>query len=164
MWFVVFIVVVILLLLVCLIFCATKMSSIQDLKEQAEILGLKGDDIAKFVLQQQAYQREERAREREEREKERQREERESEHKIKLAEIQANKEIELARVTAPSQPISDPVVDPVSRPKLPLLQDGEDINSYLNRFERVAELLNVRQDSYAVRLGSLLTGKAYFVR
>ena len=160
MWFVVFIVVVILLLLVCLIFCATKMSSIQDLKEQAEILGLKGDDIAKFVLQQQAYQREERAREREEREKERQREERESEHKIKLAEIQANKEIELARVTAPSQPISDPVVDPVSRPKLPLLQDGEDINSYLNRFERVAELLNVRQDSYAVRLGSLLTGKA----
>ena len=71
------------LLLVCLIFCAT---SIQDLKEQAEILGLKGDDIPKFVLQQQAYQREERAREREEREKERekerQREERESEHKI----------------------------------------------------------------------------------
>ena len=40
------------------------------------------------------------------------------------------------------------------------MQDGEDITSYLSRFERVAELLDVDPASYAVRLGSLLTGKA----
>jgi len=38
--------------------------------------------------------------------------------------------------------------------------DGEDIANYLVRFERVAALLNVDVDTYAVRLGSLLTGKA----
>ncbi|XP_037774824.1 uncharacterized protein LOC119571714 [Penaeus monodon] len=39
-------------------------------------------------------------------------------------------------------------------------QEGEDFASYLIRFERVASLLDISEDSYAVRLGSLLTGKA----
>ena len=45
--------------------------SFECLKTQAEILGLKGDDITKYLITQQNFAREERAREREERERER---------------------------------------------------------------------------------------------
>ena len=48
----------------------------------------------------------------------------------------------------------------VSRPKLPMYQEGEDITTFLTRFERIAHLLNVDETTYAVRLGSQLTGKA----
>ena len=75
------------LLLFSLIFCVTTtVSSIQELKAHAEVYGLIGDDIAKFVLQQLLYEREERAKKRD--------------NKLNLAElqkeelqIQANKEI-----------------------------------------------------------------------
>ncbi|XP_076062497.1 uncharacterized protein LOC143037823 [Oratosquilla oratoria] len=99
----------------------------KELKEQAIALGLAGGDVGKYVIEQQAI-------EREEREKERRAKKEEIEHKTRLAEIEAE--------------------------KLPLLQEGEDIASYLNRFERIAELLKLSSDSYAVRLGTLLTGKA----
>ncbi|XP_076055021.1 uncharacterized protein LOC143033448 isoform X2 [Oratosquilla oratoria] len=162
------------------------MISVQELKEQAIALGLAGGDIGKYVIEQQAI-------EREEREKERRAKKEEIEHKTRLAEIEAEKakieaerekakieaerekakieaekekakieaekELELARITATKQPTATPH-DSVSRPQLPLLQEGEDIASYLNRFERIAELLKLSSDSYAVRLGTLLTGKA----
>lgn len=48
----------------------------------------------------------------------------------------------------------------VQRPSLPVYHDGEDIGNYLVRFERVAELLDIDHESYPVRLGSLLTGRA----
>jgi len=38
-------------------------TSINYLKEQAETLGLKGDDIPKYILNQEAFAREERNRE-----------------------------------------------------------------------------------------------------
>lgn len=41
-----------------------------------------------------------------------------------------------------------------------MYHDSEDIALHLIRFERVADLLNIKKESYAVRLGSLLTGKA----
>ncbi|XP_076041374.1 uncharacterized protein LOC143025500 isoform X2 [Oratosquilla oratoria] len=169
------------------------MISVQELKEQAIALGLAGGDVGKYVIEQQAI-------EREEREKERRAKKEEIEHKTRLAEIEAEKakieaekakieaekekakieaekekakieaekekakieaekELELARITATKQPTATPH-DSVSRPQLPLLQEGEDIASYLNRFERIAELLKLSSDSYAVRLGTLLTGKA----
>ncbi|XP_076064942.1 uncharacterized protein LOC143038983 [Oratosquilla oratoria] len=56
--------------------------------------------------------------------------------------------------------IEQQTIEREEREKLPLLREGEDIASYLNRFERIAELLKLSPDSYAVRLGSLLTGKA----
>ncbi|XP_037775421.1 uncharacterized protein LOC119572392 [Penaeus monodon] len=43
------------------------------------------------------------------------------------------------------------------RPNLPVYQESEDFASCLIRFERVASLLDISEDSYAVRLGSLLT-------
>ena len=50
--------------------------------------------------------------------------------------------------------------DPSVRgPKLPAYQESEDIAAYLTRFERIARLLKIEDDTLAVRLGSLLTGK-----
>ena len=54
------------------------MSSVADLKDQAESLGLLVNDVTQFVLKQQAIERKERAKEHEEREKERECEEREN--------------------------------------------------------------------------------------
>ena len=48
----------------------------------------------------------------------------------------------------------------IGRPKLPVFRHGDEITTFLIRFERVAELLNFRRDSFAVRLGSLLSGRA----
>lgn len=45
-------------------------------------------------------------------------------------------------------------------PRLPACGDGDDIVSYINRFERIAELSKVNRASYSVRLGSLLSGNA----
>ena len=135
------------------------MSSVQELIADAKLLGIPEPDIANYVTGRQAFEREERERERQVRKEERLDREAERLAKIQLAKIEANKAVELARAANPHNPLLH-LNDSVSRPKLPLLQDGEEITSYFNRFERVAELLSVDPDSYAARLGSLLTGKA----
>ncbi|XP_076033642.1 uncharacterized protein LOC143020782 [Oratosquilla oratoria] len=77
-----------------------------------------------------------------------------------MAKLRHEKEIELAKLAPDSrnQPSSQDIF--VKRPDLPTYQEGEDIASYLSRFERVANLLQVEEDSLAARLGSTLTGKA----
>ncbi|XP_076049187.1 uncharacterized protein LOC143029893 [Oratosquilla oratoria] len=77
-----------------------------------------------------------------------------------MAKLQHEKEIELAKLAPDSryQPTSQDIF--VKRPDLPMYQEGEDIASYLSRFERVANLLQIEEDSLAARLGSTLTGKA----
>ncbi|KAK3887702.1 hypothetical protein Pcinc_008187 [Petrolisthes cinctipes] len=117
------------------------MSSFEVLKTQAESLGLQGEDLSKYVLHQQAVERDERAKERD------------KEREFQLAKLRA--ETELARVNSQISISSHEV-----GPKLPAYQESEDLNTYLVRFERVAELLQLKPTSYAVRLGSLLTGKA----
>ncbi len=63
------------------------------------------------------------------------------------------------RLSAPGKPDTLTISEADARPKLPAYQDGEAIATYLTRFERVAELLQLDKDTYAVRLGYLLTGK-----
>ena len=146
---------------------------VSELKEQAVSMGLIGEAVLKFVLDQQALLRDERAREREERAKERDAAERAKDRELKQAEINAaaekqrldnaaeqarlDHELELARIKVSSNSICS---DNPVKPTLPVFKDGEDIASYLIRFERVAELLNLDKETYAVRLGSLLTGRA----
>lgn len=128
----------------------SELSTLEDLKAQAEFIGLTGEAVAKFIFQQQSFERDERARERAEREKERERQERKEEREFELAKLK------LANET-PNQRCQD---SSIRGPELPTYQDGEDIAAYLTRFERIAELLQVQKDTLAVRLGSLLTGKA----
>ena len=54
------------------------------------------------------------------------------------------------------------MADAAMRPKLPVFKDGDDIVSSIIRFERIAVLLKLTPESYAVRMGSLslLSGKA----
>lgn len=44
----------------------------------------------------------------------------------------------------------------VARPKLPTYQEGEDITIFLTRFGRIAQLLQVDESTYAMRLGCRL--------
>ena len=78
--------------------------------------------------------------------------------KLELARIAA--ETEQLRLSGQGKPDTLSIPEAAARPKLPAYQDGEDIATYLTRFERVAELLQLNKDTYAVRLGCLLTGKA----
>ncbi|XP_069984657.1 uncharacterized protein [Penaeus vannamei] len=118
----------------------------------AEELGLKGNDIAQYVISQQTLAREERAKEREF-----QKEQLEPEkERVKL-----EHELQMARLNNSSDSSLNPVLfDGASRPSLTVFKDGEDIISYLIIFERIANLLNFKEETYAIRLGSLLTGKA----
>ena len=86
-------------------------------------------------------------REREHERGEREERAREREHELKIAELEAKR------------PIVNPL-DRVEKPKLPTFRDGDDINSFIVRFERVAELLQIGRESYPIHLGSLLSGKA----
>ncbi|MPC32498.1 hypothetical protein E2C01_025810 [Portunus trituberculatus] len=121
------------------------------------LLVLSGEAVAQFALQQQAFQREERAQEleREDRAKEREREleEREWDEREKEREV----EVEVEALNPTSYPMSRCWR---ARTEASSLQKGEDIAAYLTRFERIATLLTIDEESLAVGLGSLLTGKA----
>ena len=152
------------------------------LRQQAEELGLEGSDIFKYVTQQQQIDREEREREREFQkikmlndQHARDTEARVLQHERDLAAQQQARdheaaqqvrehELELARLAVPipggAGAVNNDMVVKVERPKLPVFHDGDDLTSYLVRFERVSTLLNINEDSYAVRLGSLLGGRA----
>ncbi|XP_047478945.1 uncharacterized protein LOC125032028 [Penaeus chinensis] len=128
------------------------MADFETLVRQAEALGLSGDALYDYVSKQQNIFREERTKERElqklhiEAENQKVR----LAHELEMTKIRANNNASITLV------FSDDTV----RPSLPVFHDSEDISLYLIRFERVADLLNIKKESYAVRLGSLLTGKA----
>ena len=65
----------------------------------------------------------------------------------------------MTQINKPNSPKYSPILLSDSA-KLPIYRDGEDIISYLIRFKRIAALLNVDLDTYAARLGALLSGKA----
>ena len=75
-------------------------------------------------------------------------------HELAMAQVAASNSNSSNNTSlVPPVLVSDP-------PKLSIFKESEDITSYLIRFERIASLLNVDPDTYAARLGSLLTGKA----
>ena len=156
-------------------------SSLQQLKETGTDLGYSGDALQKFVLDQQANEREERQavrdieREREqmwrEREKERWAQERdkqqyeqrvaekELEHRLKIEELERSIEAGIVHTTHSS--LSSARTSAHMGPKLPPFEDGKDnMDSYLQRFERYAISQNWKNDQWATYLSALLKGKA----
>ena len=164
--------------------------STQVLKQEAEEIGLQGKDIAEYVREQQALDRQERAAWRESQKRqveirmaELQAEDKkradESRIKIQIAKIEAAKEqakIEAEKELAlkeldlkgqQSQASTSHVVTPpprnkdVKSPKLPSFIDEKDeLDSYLLCFERYAENGSWEKDKWAIKLGALLTGRA----
>ena len=108
-------------------------TSVNELKAQAESLGLTDGDVAQYVLRQQAAEREERQREREERQRVREQEERQQEREQEekqreREEKQAVREFELAKLQLSSLPEpARETATPVIGPSLPKYTEGEDI-------------------------------------
>ena len=162
----------------------------QVLKQEAEDLGFEGKEILDYVKEQQKLDREERAEWRKIRMAELQAEdkkradeihmaERADEIKIQIAQIEAAKEqakleaekelkikeMELqaqqAQATASSATTPTPRNKDAKSQKLPSFIDEKDeLDSYLLRFERYAENASWEKDTWAIKLSALLTGRA----
>ena len=129
-------------------------------------LGYEGKDLSDFVLDQQAKARDERT---DARSHESDLKDKECKYDLEMRQmdfnnLQANRthELELARIHA-ARPQSLNLTSTeysVEKPKLPIYEETEDLSSYFTRFERICRLLGVPNESLAVRLGTLLRGKA----
>ena len=128
---------------------------LQDLLQLGSSLGYEGSDLRDFVEQQQKDMREERAREREHA-----REVQEKEHEEKEKE----RAFELQRLRLVAEHPASPQVTPPTptpKPKLPKFDETvDDLDAYLERFERCAATYEWPKDSWASCLCPLLTGKA----
>ena len=149
-----------------------QIASMESLINNGQLLGLQGSALLEWCekQQRQADEREQRVQQREQRAAQEaaavraaEAEERALEReRLQLHAAQQEREhalalrqLELGAAAPAPLPADFP-----ERPKLPVYRDGDDIASFFVRFERVAELLNVDRNSYAVRLGSLFTGRA----
>ena len=128
---------------------------------QAKEVGLSEADFK--VQWDKEREREEKNKEREEKNKEREekdkeRGERQKEREYNLQKIQ--KEKELAEVGGSVTTVKQEVGS-VKGPRIPVFVDNrEDLDSYLKRFERLARANQWVESTWADRLGALLTGKA----
>ena len=125
---------------------------------EAQAMGLKGVEISNYIKTQRelefkhAEQERDRAERLRERELVRKREELENDRKFELERLRV--EADLGQAQATSSAVKVP------RPVLPTYTEGEDIDLYLSRFERLAELLKIPKSEWPVRVGGLLSGKA----
>ena len=153
--------------------------SAQVLKQEAEEIGFEGKDILEYVKEQQKLDREERAAWREDRKRADEAEEKKRGDEIRFAQIEAAKEQakieaekelalkELELKAQQSQAGASLAATPPPRnkdaksPKLPSFVDEKDeLDSYLLRFERYAENASWEKDTWAIKLSALLTGRA----
>ena len=119
-----------------------------------ESLGYKGGDLQTFINDERERAKEEHDRERSERveERERVKEEREL--------IELKLELEKTRNRKHSSG-NDEDNSSVRAPKLPTFNEGKDqMDAYLNRYERYAKVQKWPKSSWAINLSALLTGKA----
>ena len=163
------------------------MSTVQELAALGEKIGLEKEDLKEFIKEQQAVARTEREREREDKEREREdkererqdrerdRQDRERQQHIELEkEKERTKQLELrirfggSRMqddTEGEQPdVNDSSVtaapSKIRGPKMTAFDERDDMDSYLHRFERYADLQGWKKEVWAVYLSALLKGKA----
>ena len=105
--------------------------------------------------EEQQKQREEQQKQREEQEKQREENERQRRHEIEIERMRLETE-------SPSQNSrTSDTRTAVRRPKLPTFEDDkDDMDNYLNRFERIAEVNQWPREEWAANLSALLTGRA----
>ena len=126
--------------------------------KERENAGLKGKELLDWVdlKEKVAYERAERAATRE-LEKEKLSTEKE---KLLTERVDKEKQLETLRQQGGGSGSSRPVSVSLDTTKPVPYKDGEDITAYIIRFERIASMLGWNTDSWAVKLGSLLQGKA----
>ena len=154
--------------------------SAQVLKQEAEDIGFEGKDILEYIKEQQKLDREERAAwrniwiaelqaEEKKRADELEDRRRADEIKVQMAKIEAEKELTLREMElkAQDQASASLAATPPPRnkdaksPKLPpFIDEKDELDSYLLRFERYAENASWEKDTWAIKLSALLTGRA----
>ena len=129
-------------------------SSLAEYKADAELLGLTGKDLAEYVerRRQEEIDREEKRRQEEiNREEKRRQEEIDREERERQAEIEKEKlrlDFELRQFQLQNENINNVngnnsnvhVCSKDSLPRLPFLEDKDDVEHYIKQFERVARL------------------------
>lgn len=145
------------------------MEVLKEITSMGEKLGLEGKELQTWIKEQQEALRDERHKEREaekervekqmqlEKERyEREKELRSEEHKRKLELL----ELETKHVSKGKNPPTRNVAPPRT-PKLPAFDETkDDMDAYLQRFERYAEIQNWESQEWAIHLSALLKGKA----
>ena len=117
---------------------------IEKLHRIGESLGLSGSELREFITEEQKRAREERVEERE---------------RVKREQELTQLKLDLEREKGSSGNGSS--VPHVRPPKLPTFDEAKDnLDTYLNRFERYANAQSWPQSSWAINLSALLTGKA----
>ena len=115
------------------------------------------------------FQREEREREREEREREREEREKDREFKLKMAEIENQKEVELKKLEINAASTQNSVPPPTSvRPGFDLAKnirlvptfDEQDVETFFSTFEKYAHRLEWPAEYWTLMLQSVFVGKA----
>ena len=130
---------------------STQPRSVEELKKEAQVIGLEGSQITEYILGQQQEDRNARAHCREIQRIELETTERDKARKHEL-------EMARLRTSSPAAPTEVPIS--VEKPKLPMYKAGDDISSFIVRFERIAKMLLIPETTYAVRLCTVLSGKA----
>ena len=125
------------------------------LLEMAANIGLKGNEAINFIREQQEIERnermEERERQREEQEQQREEQERQREEQERQREERRRRQENNERRQ----------VDGKKSVKLPTFVDEkDDLDSYLQRFERFARGNSWPEEEWAVSLSALLSGRA----
>ena len=133
-----------------------------SLLDKAKTLGFSGEEAKEFISRMMAdiSERDMRAAareaekvklEREEREKEREEREKERQHELAVISAKTNPEYTEAVTHGP----------PLSLPKIPPFDEKVDeIDLYIDRFEKLASFHKWEENTYATMLGTLLRGKA----
>ena len=126
------------------------MEVLKELTETGLKLGLLGEDLRKFVSEQQSIWRDERARERDA-----QTQARDDEHHHQM-------ELLAARAKAGVAGVRDAKESKGPKPpKLPYFNElHDDMDAYIQRFERYATAQKWSKEQWAVNLSALLKGKA----
>ncbi|XP_062572173.1 uncharacterized protein LOC134234132, partial [Saccostrea cucullata] len=139
------------------------MESLDDLISAGERLGYKHDSLRKYVSDQQALQREERAavRQKEKDEREYQLQLERMYNDLKLKQMADEHEMEMAtKGNISVNEVSSNSVKP-STPKIPSFEENRDeMDSYLRRFERYATAMKWEKSLWSTHLSALLKGRA----
>ena len=160
--------------------------STKVLKEEAEDIGLMEKEVAEHIREQQILDREESAAWRDAQklhaeekkgadeirvaEIEAEAEEKKRADEIRLAQIEVEKELEIKEMELQAQQAQATTSHATTPPprhkdakslKLPSFIDEKDeLDSYLLRFDRYAENASLEKNTWAIKLSALLTGRA----
>ena len=134
-----------------------KMDELNKLKEFGESLGLKGDKLASFIKEQQDKARDDREVARQERAEKlaTDQKEKDREHELRVMELRSQNP---NLIDANENSVHEE--GNFNDLKLPLLTDSDDIVPFLIRFERLSNILKLSDECKALKLGTLLRGKA----